>query len=44
MSDKPIPVNAGSIEGGNEIEQKYCRALLINKSACALDGYKIEVI
>lgn len=35
MSDNSIPVDTGHIDGGNVVEQRYCRALVVNESACA---------
>ena len=45
MSDKSIPVDTGHVEGGNEVDQMHCGALLVNEFACApfMEG-RIEVI
>ena len=34
MLDKSIPVDTGSVEGGNAFEQEYCGALLVNEFDC----------
>ena len=35
MLNNSIPVDTGHIEGGNEVDQVYCGALLVNELACA---------
>jgi hypothetical protein len=45
MLNNSIPVDAEHVDGGNEVDQVYCGALLVNELDCApFMAKRIEVI
>ena len=45
MSDKSLLVSFGHVDGGNEVEQMRCGALLVDELDCApFMALRIEVI